>query len=129
MELFHSRDHQPQPADPERFTGDATMARMDLAERPEVRMYRVTFQPSSRTAWHAHGGIQLLLIIEGRCRVQKDGEPVQEVEAGGAIRIEAGERHWHGASADAPMTHLALNVDATTDWFEKVTDVQYAGRA
>lgn len=129
MELFQSRDHQPQPADPERFTGDATMARMDLVERPEVRMYRVAFQPSARTAWHAHSGSQLLLVIEGRCRLQKEGEPVQEVAAGGAIRIDAGERHWHGAAVDAPMTHLALNLDAATEWFEKVTDAQYAGRA
>jgi quercetin dioxygenase-like cupin family protein len=128
MELFHSRDHQPQPADPLRFSGDATMARMDLSGRPELHMYRVAFQPSARTAWHAHSGMQLLLVIEGRCRIQKDGEPIQEVAAGGAIRIEAGERHWHGATADAPMTHLALNVDAATDWFEKVTDDQYGGR-
>ena len=128
MELFHSRDHQPQPADPLRFSGDATMARMDLSGRPELHMYRVAFQPSARTAWHAHSGMQLLLVIEGRCLIQKDGEPIQEVAAGGAIRIEAGERHWHGATADAPMTHLALNVDAATDWFEKVTDDQYGGR-
>ena len=128
MELFHSRNHLPKPADAARFSGHATMARMDIAERPEVHMYRVTFQPSARTAWHTHSGIQLLLVIEGLCRVQKAGEPVQEVAAGGAIRIEASERHWHGATADAPMTHLALNVDAVTEWFEKVTDAQYAGR-
>lgn len=127
MKLFHPQEHQPQPADPERFSGDATMARMDLAERPEVHMYRVTFQPSARTAWHTHSGIQVLLVVEGRCRVQKEGEPVQEVAAGGAIRIDAGERHWHGAAGDAPMTHLALNLDATTEWFEKVSDAQYAG--
>jgi len=103
------------------------MARMDLSGRPEVHMYRVAFQPSARTAWHAHSGIQLLLVVEGRCRIQKDGEPIEEVAAGGAIRIEAGERHWHGATADGPMTHLALNVDAATEWFDKVTDAQYAG--
>ena len=38
--------------------------------------------------------------IEGRCRVQQEGEPIQEVAAGGAIRIEPGERHWHGATPD-----------------------------
>jgi hypothetical protein len=58
---------------------------------------------------------------------QKEGEPIQEVATGGAIRIEPRERHWHGATPDAPMTHLALNVDATTEWFEKVTDLQYDG--
>ena len=104
------------------------MARMDgLSEQPTVNMYRVEFQPSARTAWHAHSGTQLLLVIEGRCRVQQEGEPIREVATGGAIRIEPGERHWHGATPDAPMTHLALNVDAATEWFAKVTDAQYAG--
>ena len=128
MKLFHARDHQPHPADPEHFSGRASMARVDrLAEQPTVNMYRVAFQPSARTAWHAHSGLQLLLVIEGRCRVQQEGEPIQEVAAGGAIRIEPGERHWHGATPDAPMTHLALNVDAATEWFAQVTDAQYAG--
>ena len=35
--------------------------------------------------------------------------------------------HWHGASGDAGMTHLALNIDAETAWFEKVTDDEYRG--
>ena len=69
--------------------------------------------------------MQLLLVIDGRCRVQREGERIQEVAAGGAVRIEPGERHWHGATPDAPMTHLALNVDATTEWFEKVSDEDY----
>ena len=59
--------------------------------------------------------------------MQKAGEPVHEVAAGGAIRIEPGERHWHGASADASMTHLALNIDAATEWFQQVTDAEYMG--
>ena len=128
MKLFHAVDHQPHQADPERFSGSASMARMDrLSEQPIVNMYRVAFQPSARTAWHAHSGVQLLLVIEGRCRVQQKGEPIQEVAAGGAIRIEPSEHHWHGATPDAPMMHLAFNVDAATEWFAKVTDAQYAG--
>ena len=128
MKLFHAVDHQPHQADPERFSGSASMARMDrLSEQPIVNMYRVAFQPSARTAWHAHSGVQLLLVIEGRCRVQQKGEPIQEVAAGGAIRIEPGEYHWHGATPDAPMTQLAFNVDTATEWFAKVTDAQYAG--
>ena len=106
------------------------MAHIDgLAERPLVNMYRVTFEPSARTAWHTHSGVQLLLVIGGRCRVQKAGEPAHDVAAGGAIRIEPGERHWHGATPDGPMTHLALNIETTTEWFEKVSDGEYAGSA
>ena len=128
MKVFQSSDHPAGLADPQNFTGQASVVRMDrLSDQPAVNMYRVTFQPAARTAWHAHTGVQLLLVIEGQCRVQKEGEAIHEVTAGGAIRIEPGERHWHGATPDAPMTHLALNIDAATEWFEQVTDAAYAG--
>ena len=105
------------------------MARMDgVNASPDINVYRVTFQAGARTAWHTHTGPQLLLVVEGSCRLQKEGEAIQEVSAGGAVRIEPGERHWHGATPDAPMVHLAINIDATTAWFEHVTDEQYAGR-
>ena len=52
---------------------------------------------------------------------------MQQAGVGSVVSIGSGERHWHGATSDAPATHVALNVDATTDWFEKVTDVQYEG--
>jgi quercetin dioxygenase-like cupin family protein len=127
MKLFHAHDHPARPADAEHFTGPASVAHIDrLVEQLRLNMYRVTFDPSARTAWHAHSGVQLLLVIEGCCRVQKAGEPVQHVLAGGAVRIESGERHWHGATPDAPMTHLALNIDTTTEWFEQVSDAEYA---
>ena len=63
MKLFQASNHVANPVDPRNFTGEATMARMDaLSERPRVNMYRVTFQPRARTAWHVHtGGPQLLL--------------------------------------------------------------------
>ena len=128
MKLFPLSAHVPQPADPANFTGDATLTRMDgVCDGPRVNAYRVTFQPRARTAWHTHSGPQLLLVVEGRCRLQKAGEPVQEVEAGSVVCIEPGDRHWHGASADAPMTHVALNLDASTTWLAKVSDAEYAG--
>ena len=130
MKVFQASHHPASPVDPQNFTGRASMARIDrLSNEPTVNMYRVTFEPSARTAWHAHSGVQLLLVIEGRCRVQKVGDPVYEVAAGGAIRIEPGERHWHGAAPDAPMTHLALNINAATEWFDQVTDSEYAAHS
>ena len=104
------------------------MARIDgLCATPAINVYRVEFQPGARTVWHLHSGPQLLLVVEGSCRLQKNGEPIMEITGGGAARIETGERHWHGATPDAPMVHRAVNIDATADWFEKVTDGQYAG--
>jgi quercetin dioxygenase-like cupin family protein len=130
MKLFHAPDHPLRPADAEHFAGNVTVANINrLSEQPPTNMYRVRFEPSARTAWHSHTGVQLLLVVEGCCRVQKAGEPIQEVAAGGAIRIEPGERHWHGATPDATMTHLAVNINTTTDWFERVSDAEYAGES
>jgi quercetin dioxygenase-like cupin family protein len=127
MTLFEAPD-PPHPADARHFTGPASVTHIDrVVEQPLLNMYRVAFQPSARTAWHAHTGVQVLLVLEGRCRVQKAGEPIREVAAGGAVRIEPGERHWHGATPESPMTHIALNIDTTTEWFEQVGDAEYAG--
>ena len=130
MKLFEPADQHPKPVDPKTFTGNATLVRIDrVVDRPTVNVYRVAFEPGARTAWHTHSGPQLLLIVEGPCRLQKDGEPVQEVNQGTTVCIEAGEKHWHGATNSAPMTHIAVNIDISTEWLEPVTDSQYNGLA
>ena len=126
MKVFHLGGRRAEPLDPANFTGTGTLVRMaGVSAGPAVNAYRVSFEPGTRTAWHTHSGTQLLLVTDGTCRCQRDGEPVQEVGAGGIVAIEAGERHWHGATPDAAMTHIALNIDASTTWFEKVSDEVY----
>jgi quercetin dioxygenase-like cupin family protein len=128
MRVFDPAARPVEPVDPNNFTGEGTLARMDgICERPAVNAYEVTFAPETRTAWHTHSGTQLLLVVEGTCRFQKHGEPVQEIGTGAIISIAPGERHWHGASADGRMVHIALNVDASTTWLEKVSDREYQG--
>ena len=102
------------------------MARLDdVSTEPDINVYRVWFEARARTAWHIHSGIQLLLIIEGTCRIQSSGGAVKEVDEGGAILITAGERHWHGAANEKSMTHLAININTSTTWFDRVTDEEY----
>jgi quercetin dioxygenase-like cupin family protein len=103
-----------------------------IAEEPEpsrLRASRVFFTPGARTAWHTHPSGQTLHVIDGVARVQGGTGPVREVGPGGTIRIDAGERHWHGAAPDRPMVHLALQ-DAGADgceaeWGAHVTDEEY----
>jgi quercetin dioxygenase-like cupin family protein len=128
MKAFELLGRTAEPVDGANFTGPGTLIRMDgVCERPLVHAYRVRFEPRTRTAWHTHSGTQLLLVVEGTCRYQNAGEPVREIAVGGIVSIAPGERHWHGATPDAPMTHVALNIDAATTWLEKVTDREYEG--
>lgn len=128
MEVFTLAERVAEPLDPANFTGQGTLVRMlGVCEAPKINAYTVNFQAGTRTAWHTHTGTQLLLVTAGTCRFQKDGEPVHEAGVGSVVSVAPGERHWHGATPEAAATHVALNVEATTAWFEKVSDEQYAG--
>ena len=46
------------------------------------------------------------------------------------ISFEPGEKHWHGASPTAAMTHIAVqeSLDGkAVEWMEHVSDEQYQG--
>ena len=89
----------------------------------------VHFGPGARTAWHTHPNGQTIYITEGVGRVQRRGGPVEQVQTGDRVFFEPGEEHWHGASPNRFMTHLAmLEVDDagnSADWGDHVTDEEY----
>ena len=115
------------PADINSFTGPARTKRLAADDvGVPAHVYRVEFEKGGRTNWHTHTGPQWLFIVEGRVRVQKWGEPAQEVVVGDAVVIHPGEKHWHGASPGARGAHLAVNMNATTDWLEPVSDEDYS---
>jgi len=127
MKLFRHADKAAAPADTKSFVGAARTKLLASSDDPgaAVHVYRVEFADGARTNWHTHSGPQWLLIVEGRVRVQTWAEAPQELEAGDAVVIPAGEKHWHGAAPGSRGTHLAVNVNVTTDWLEPVTDDQY----
>ena len=112
------------------FTG--TVWQDPIIETPEpahLRAVKVTFEPGARTAGHTHPLGQTLQILSGVGLVQAWGGPVRVVRAGDVVWFAPGEKHWHGASADIGMVHLAMQEAKDgkhVDWMEYVTDDQYA---
>ena len=91
----------------------------------------VTFEPGARTAWHTHPLGQTLIVMTGLGWVQREGGPVQEIRPGDVVWFEPGEKHWHGASPNTAMSHIAIQEKlngSPVDWMEHVTDDQYAER-
>ena len=126
MQIFRSTDIPVRPADPATFVGPAHMQPLASSDAgTPVHVYRVQFEAGGRTNWHTHSGAQWLFVVEGRIRVQVEGGPVQDVEAGDAIVIAPNEKHWHGAVPGSGGVHLAVNVHATTTWLEPVADDDY----
>ena len=122
-----SRAVRPGPA--ENFTGGVRVEMLFEALDPShASGGSVTFEPGARTAWHSHPRGQILIVTAGTGRVQRWGDPIEEIRAGDVVRIPAGEKHWHGASPQASMTHIAITEhrDGTAvQWMEKVSDEQY----
>jgi 4-carboxymuconolactone decarboxylase len=113
----------------ENFTGSVRVDQHFRATAPgRVSGALVTFEPGARTAWHSHPLGQTLIVTSGVGRVQRWGDPVDEIRAGDVVWIPPGQKHWHGASPTTSMSHIAIveRLDGeSVEWMEKVTTEQY----
>lgn len=88
----------------------------------------VLFEPGARTSWHMHEGGQVLLVTDGVGHYQEKGKPIRVIHKGDAIIIAPGIEHWHGASPDKSVTHIAINPNSengVVKWLKPVTDAEY----
>jgi quercetin dioxygenase-like cupin family protein len=89
------------------------------------------FTPGARTAWHTHPCGQTIFVTEGICLCQREGGPVEVIRAGDRVFFEPDENHWHGATPDRLMTHLAMHQfdeqGTVVVWGAHVTDAEYNG--
>lgn len=117
----------------ERFTGDVWV---DFVVQPRPSPHRMTagivrFAPGSRTAWHVHALGQTLRVTDGIALVQARGGRAVAVHPGETVYTPSGEWHWHGATEDSFMTHLALSESVPEEegppvtWGDHVTDIEY----
>ena len=72
--------------------------------------------------WHA---------LNRQARVQAKGGPIREIRPGDVVWIPPNEKHWHGASPDNSMTHIAMQESLDGNhitWMEHVTDAEYSAK-
>ncbi len=113
----------------EYFTGVAVIDPMFAPN--DVRSFsagHVTFAPGARSAWHTHPAGQTLVVTSGSGWIQQwDGEK-REIKAGDVIWTPPGVKHWHGATEQTSMGHIAIQEvvgGSAVEWMEKVSDAQY----
>ena len=128
MKVVSSRDTETRRAPEEWFTGEVWMDATSVPQ-PGAGLFRVLFEPGARTNWHTHPEGQILYVLTGLGRIQKEGEGVLEIQSGDIVYIAPDEKHWHGAAPDTFMVHIAispaLETDGATEWLEPVTDEDY----
>lgn len=131
MKITRNGDQPSTPGPEEWFTGDT---RIDPLFQPEGEARAagasVSFEPGARTAWHTHPLGQTLIVTSGVGLVQCEGGPIEEIRPGDVVWFPAGVKHWHGASPNKAMSHIAIQeaLDGkVVEWMEKVSDEQYGG--
>jgi quercetin dioxygenase-like cupin family protein len=118
---------------PQFFTGRVTIRGQFARDDPSrVSGAIVTFEPGARTAWHSHPLGQTLIVTDGVGWTQVQDGPVLEFAAGDILLCPADRPHWHGATPESSMTHVAIQETldgANITWMQPVTDDEYfAGR-
>jgi len=113
------------------FTGTVRIDALFDANAPaRAAGAAVTFEPGARTAWHTHPLGQTLIVLWGRGLAQREGGPIEEIRPGDVVSFAPGEKHWHGASPETAMQHIAIQeaLDGkAVEWMEHVTDEAYRG--
>ncbi len=92
----------------------------------------VVFEPAARNNWHKHAGGQILIVTDGIGYYQEKGKPIQLLHKGDVVKIAPDVVHWHGASPDRELTHIAINTNTDkgiVEWLNRVTDEEYNGFA
>ena len=116
------------PAD--NFSGDVYI---DTIKNPDeqsaIGCAHVRFTPGARTAWHHHPKGQTLYVTDGIGLVCYRGGTAIEIRPGDVVYIEPGEEHWHGATPDRFMAHLAMqeadDQGQVVTWLEHVDNDEY----
>ena len=111
------------------FTG--TVWQEPIIEAPDpsrVRALKVAFEAGARTAWHTHPLGQTLYVVSGVGLIGLRNKAPALIKSGDTVWIPPGEEHWHGASSNNSMTHIAIQEElngTVAEWLEQVSDDQY----
>jgi len=113
----------------EYFTGTAWVKMLVTADDTfNTSVANVTFEPGARNNWHTHPGGQILIVTDGVGYYQEKGKQIQTIRRGDVIQIPPDVVHWHGASHNSEMIHLAINTNTQkgiVEWLDRVTDEEY----
>lgn len=115
-------------ANPDYFTGNAWIELLVNENEFNSVIGNVTFEAGARNNWHTHPGGQIFIVTDGTGYYQEKGKPIQLITRGDVVKIPADVKHWHGASVDSALTHIAITASTpkgAVDWLERVTDEEY----
>lgn len=112
------------------FTGNVYIDGIrNPSKQTKIGASSVHFTAGARTAWHTHPYGQTIYVIEGIGVCQCEGGSVEVMRPGDIVYFEPDENHWHGATKNHFMTHIAMQEaneeGRVVNWGKQVTDEEY----
>lgn len=126
MELIHGRAPGARCEQRKGTVTGAVWGTPVLPRTDGVTINTVYFAPGGRTYWHRHGGGQVLRVASGHGWVGVRGQAAEPMREGDLVWAAPGEEHWHGATDDGFLVHLAVSL-GDTEWLEEVAAEDIAG--
>ena len=105
------------------FSGNARFAMLPSNPNSTDRRAMVEFAKGTITDWHSHSQGQYLIVTEGEGLTQEWGRTIRPIKKGDVIWCPPNVKHWHGATANSAMSHIAIAPNASQNqatWYEKV---------
>ena len=87
------------------FTGPDVSRQTLLPDSKEYNCNVVNFGKGVRNKFHSHDHEQILIITAGEGIIATEKEE-KMITVGDIVLIPAGEKHWHGATADSEFAHI-----------------------
>ena len=129
MEVIKAGSMPTKKASSKYFTGSVWQDPIiEAAEPARVCALKVYFEPRARTAWHTHPLGQTLYVVSGIGLIGLRNKAPELIKSGDTVWIPPDEEHWHGASTNNSMTHIAIQEElngSVAEWLEQVSDDQY----
>lgn len=110
------------------FVGDVKLNMLLDQKEYNTTMAIVSFDAGARTNWHTHTNGQILMVTEGVGYYQEQGKAIEIIREGDVVKIPVDVVHWHGASKESAMRHIAIVPDFASDkteWLAPVTEEEY----
>ena len=90
------------------FTGSDVTRQTLMPDSKEYNFNVVNFGKGVRNKFHSHDHEQILIVTSGKGMIATDDEE-KVITAGDIVLIPAGEKHWHGATADSEFAHIFVS--------------------
>jgi len=113
MKVMKTADIQALGRDSKLFKGHVTAQTVLDTEDSPLRANLINFDQGAVNVFHVHDVDQILYVTQGEGIIATEQEEIR-IRPGDFVVIRAGEKHWHGATPDSPMSHIAISVRGKT---------------